>query len=116
MDRANALDEFRRQRRLQDAAMDTDLQGLRNELLFEKVGEEQDLRLGALGANSGEHFKPTQLGHPQIQQQDVRLEGFHPTQHLAAIRGFADDLVGSKNSNLPLYQRLRTNNRFLWVH
>jgi hypothetical protein len=44
--------------------------------------------------NFWEPCTPAQLGHPNIQQQDMRVKCFHATQHLAAIRGVADDLNG----------------------
>ncbi len=91
MNGADNFGEYRWRNRGQHAAVDTILQGARDEVLLKGIGEEQDLRVGTLGTNSGEHFQPLQLWHPHTQQQNMRLEGFHPTQHLAAIRGFADN-------------------------
>jgi hypothetical protein len=89
---ANGLDKFNWRSRLERTPLGTALQGPSDELLLEKISEEQGLRPRALGTNYWEPYKPAQLGHPNIQQQDMRLKCFHSTQHLAAIRCVADDL------------------------
>src|ERR671922_2267578 len=89
---ANGFDEFRWRSCLEQAPVDSVLQGPSDELLLERVNEDQGFRLGTPGEDLMQYFKPTHLGHPDIQQQDMRLECSHPTQHLAAIRCCADDL------------------------
>ena len=57
---------------------------------LEKSARNRVFVLGLLARILGA-CKPAQLGHPNIQQQDMRLKSSHSTQHLAAIRCFTHD-------------------------
>jgi len=90
---ANGLDEFRWPSHVEQTPLDTVLQGHSDELHLEKSARIKVFVLGLLARILG-RTQATHHGHPDVQQQDVRLECSYHTQHLAAICGFADALHG----------------------